>query len=192
MNRLRLGVLLMALVAGACGDDDAATTTAPTTSTTTLAPGTPAVCGPLAEVVRITDEFSLRLNGVMAEIYAAAAAGEEFDAAAEAELLDDFRVAYADAAGLMAALVGHYDDAAAIADPELATDIVALRDATTLLMPILSAALDDAETFDEFGAVFETALADPAIAETAMTGGLAALSIDEYSIPECGFKVSND
>jgi len=25
-----------------------------------------------------------------------------------------------------------------------------------------------------------------------MAGGLAALSIDEFSIPECGFKVSND
>lgn len=191
---LAISSVALLLAVGACGDDAAAptTTTAPLVPTTTLPAGAPAVCGPLAEVVRISDEFSLRLNGVMAEIYAAAASGEQLDAAAETELLADFRAAFAEADALMEELVGHYDDAAALADPQLAEHIVAVRDATTLLMPILNDALDDAATFEEFGTAFEAALTAPEVAETAMAGGLAALSIDEFSIPECGFKVSND
>jgi phage-related minor tail protein len=190
--RLVLASTVIALLATACGDDAAApTTTVQATPGTTLAPGTPAVCGPLAEVVRMSDEFSLRLNGVMADIYAAATTGEELSADAEAELLDDFRGAFAEASELVVELIGHYDDAAALAEPELAADIVAVRDATTMLMPILSEAVEDADTFDEFDTRLDAALTDPAVAAAAMAGGLAALSIDEFSIPECGFQVSN-
>lgn len=190
---LVLSSLALVISVGACGDDAAAptTTTAPAAPTTTLAAGTPAVCGPLAEVVRLSDEFSLRLNGVMTDIYAAAASGEDLDAEAEAQLLDDFRGAFADATGLIDELIGHYNAAAALAEPELAADIVAVRDGTTMLMPILSGAFAEADTFAELSTLFDTALTDPAVAEASMTAGLAALGIDEFSIPECGFKVSN-
>ncbi|HAX82810.1 MAG TPA: hypothetical protein DCY40_09620 [Actinobacteria bacterium] len=185
-------MVVLVLAFGACGDDAAApTTTVQATPGTTLAPGTPAVCGPLAEVVRLSNEFSLRLNGVMTDIYTAAATGEDLSADAEAELLDDFRGAFADATELIDELIGHYDAAAALAEPELAADIVAVRDGTLMLMPILTEAFEEADTFVELDTRFDTALTDPEVAEASMTAGLAALSIDEFTIPECGFKVSN-
>jgi hypothetical protein len=47
-----------------------------------------------------------------------------------------------------------------------------------------------AGSFEEFEIALEQALADPDLNEVVVAGGAAALQLDQYTIPECGFKLS--
>jgi hypothetical protein len=73
------------------------------------------------------------------------------DAAEEAALVDGFRFAFSTLDELTDQLVEHYDNAASLSpNDDLAKDIFALRDATTLLSRITQDALDGATTFEAF------------------------------------------
>jgi hypothetical protein len=52
-------------------------------------------------------------------------------------------------------------------------------------------AIESAESFQEFGELFRESMADPDLQAVTFDGGTAALRLDQFTVPECGFKLSN-
>ena len=88
-------------------------------------------------------------------------------------------------------IVARYDDALAVAPPELVSDLETLRDASLFLWPLLVASFGEATSLSEALEDFSAAVSTPQATETAQQGGLAAMRLNQFTIPECGFRLSN-
>lgn len=199
---LSLLVMLSTVLVG-CGEDDGAfapTTGAPeVTSTTEEAESSttdeqgsvPPVCAPLSEVVAANNEATLVMNDVILRITTLASEGEPPDEQEQADLLAGFQAVIAAGTPLMDEMVARYDDALAVALPGLVSDLETLRDASLFLWPLLADSFGEATSLSEALEDFSAAVSTPQATETAQQGGLAAMRLNQFTMPECGFRLSN-
>lgn len=139
------------------------------------------VCEPLAEVI----ELSALVDAEFAPL-----ATLSPDASSEAEVLE----VMTDVADVLdeqsSQVFDAYDRAIDVAPPELVNDLETLAAGTADLLPPLVDGLRAAEGFDDVQAAF-AALAEPPLADAAMEAARAAFELDEFTIPECGFQLSD-
>lgn len=181
MPRTLTAFIVLGILLAACGDGGSTTTA----GATTLA-GSPPVCQPLADVVRLSDDFDSQLGVVVSKMTQGAATPEE-----ERQVLAEFATLMADTEPVVEELLAKYDAAAALADGDLRENIETVRETTAVIWPIFADSIDGARTFEEASDALTEGISDPEITAIAIAGGTAALAIDEFSVPNCGFKVSN-
>lgn len=203
---MRRGAAILALVvlAAACsGDaedptpltDPTSASTAPTTTApvTTVAPTRSstaetrtaelgATCDALETVVELNDRANQAVNGVFAQLGDPAGADP-------AQLLEDLKAGFAEIDPLIENARVAYDEAAAVAEPGLAADIEALRDGTLVIWPALRDAILEADSAEDID--LTRVLSDPVITEAITSAAAAVLRLDEFTVPECGFRLSN-
>jgi hypothetical protein len=205
-----LGCLVAAVAAGCSGsdDDDAvessvdtpATASEPPTSTsaTTVAPGaTPTtatgptdptvpagaapVCTELRRVRTISDEISLTMAPVLMTVLDPEA---ELDLASLPAIADELDARLPD-------VLDAYADASAVAeDDAMAADIDAVAGATEAVTPLLVQVFRSADSVEDLTEI-EQVLSSPENQSAAVSAGEASLRLDEFTVPECGFKFSN-
>ena len=200
MHNRRFVVLALLIATGACTTADSApsaTTAVETTTTTALTAtttsGVPAVCAPLAEVVEASDEMGLRMSALLLELFEQIESSSDTDVGpeAEAQALADFKDVMLETDPIIDEIVGRYGAALVVAPDDLLADLEALRDATIAIWPLMLQAIESAESFQEFGELFRESMADPDLQAVTLDGGTAALRLDQFTVPECGFKLSN-
>lgn len=200
---MRRHVLALVLVAAACsgGGDEPAPLTDPTTApsstsaatsttlpTTTVAATetmTDAVgetCAALQTVVDLNALANLAVNRVFAQL--ADPAGADPD-----QLLEDLKAGFTEIDGLIEDARVAYDQAAEVAEPELASDIEALRDGTLIIWPALRDAILQAESAADID--LTEVLSEPELTAAITSAAAAVLRLDEFTVPECGFRLSN-
>ncbi len=200
---MRRTVLALVLVAAACsgGGDEPAPLTDPTTApsstsaatsttlpTTTVAATetmTDAVgetCAALQTVVDLNALANLAVNRVFAQL--ADPAGADPD-----QLLEDLKAGFTEIDGLIEDARVAYDQAAEVAEPELASDIEALRDGTLIIWPALRDAILQAESAADID--LTEVLSEPELTAAITSAAAAVLRLDEFTVPECGFRLSN-
>lgn len=200
---MRRTVLALVLVAAACsgGGDEPAPLTDPTTApsstsaatsttlpTTTVAATetmTDAVgetCAALQTVVDLNALANLAVNRVFAQL--ADPAGADPD-----QLLEDLKAGFTEIDGLIEDARVAYGQAAEVAEPELASDIEALRDGTLIIWPALRDAILQAESAADID--LTEVLSEPELTAAITSAAAAVLRLDEFTVPECGFRLSN-
>ena len=148
------------------------------------------MCRALEEVVSLSDEFEFTWANTVGDAVFAWQAGELSNAAA---LLSEIRSVLPDFDELVADLAAAHDDAAAeFGDPFVADTILRLKDGWTVTWPVLRDAISTAETLEELSTTLETAYDEAAIATAVINAEFAALDLDEFTIPNCGFRVSRN
>jgi hypothetical protein len=197
-------VCLVAGIAAGCSgsDDDAAgetsapatlapATTVPATTVAASSPSTtgaptsslpadaPPVCAELQRVRVLSDE----MNEVLAPVFATFA-----DSSTEPDM-SALPVAADAMDAILPQVVDAYADAAAVADETLAKDIDAVSKATVEITPLMAEVFRNADSVDDL-AELEQQLGSDELRVVAVSGGEAALRIDEVTIPQCGFKFS--
>jgi hypothetical protein len=162
----------------------AAVTTAPSSvpaATGTLAPDAPPVCAELKRIRTLSDEISLVTGPIMTSFLNDE---QDFDIqtlATVAAELDDKLPEVLDA----------YADAAAVAeDDTMVADIEAVSKATEEVTPVLAEVFRNADSVEDLGEL-EQRLSSSEMATMTISAGEASLRLDEFTIPECGFKFSN-
>ena len=166
----------------------AAVTTAPSSvlgsvpaATGTLAPDAPPVCAELKRIRTLSDEISLVTGPIMASFLNDE---QDFDVqtlATVAAALDDKLPEVLDA----------YADAAAVAEDEtMVADIEAVSKATEEVTPVLADVFRNADSVEDLGEL-EQRLSSSEMATMTISAGEASLRLDEFTIPQCGFKFSN-
>jgi hypothetical protein len=162
----------------------AAVTTAPSSvpaATGTLAPDAPPVCTELKRIRTLSDEISLVTGPIMTAFLNDE---QDFDIqtlATVAAALDDKLPEVLDA----------YADAAAVAeDDTMVADIEAVSTATAEVTPVLAEVFRNAESVEDLDEL-EQRLSSSEMATMTISAGEASLRLDEFTIPQCGFKFSN-
>jgi hypothetical protein len=201
-------IIGVAVVLSACSNDDpvaddiapeptsteaapTADTVAGTTSTSEVDASTPsdgdipAACGPLREVKTLSDEIGERTSDILV------LAAEPSSPEQEAETLAAFAQVADDIDALLPDVIAAYARAEQLADGDIADDLALLADGTEALTPPIVEAIRTAESFADLDEGLQSALEDPDLQESAQQAGLAALRLDEFTIPECGFQLSN-
>ena len=82
-----------------------------------------------------------------------------------------------------------YRRAFQVAPPELRSDIATLEEVTPKLTRVVFDHVLDAERLDELD--FATVLSNPTVVQWSLDGAAAALRLDDFTVPECGFRLSN-
>ena len=196
-------VVTLALLAACGGDDDGggdqasgneATTAGDDDGTTTGATGTTAadaadgeggaegdseVCDAAQRLSDLDDETQGVVNDSLSQVLAQANAGDEAAAdAALADLLDEIRPFIDER---MPDLVAAYDDLEATVPPDLAADVVTIRDFTVELVD----AIADVSTVAELEAVVTERM------ETINVVSEAVLRLDQFTRDECGIVIAD-
>ena len=159
-----------------------ATTVAPATTTTSaIVAAPPELCAAFQDVVALND-----------------AVGESFDAAMRAGLSGDaaealaaMKAAWREMETEIDALNDLYDRALAVAPEELRAPIVTLQEGTAELWPLLGDAILGAETVQDVSPRIQAIFDSEAAAQATIRAATAALELDEYTVPNCGFRLSN-
>jgi len=89
-------------------------------------------------------------------------------------------------------ILAAYEEAAVGAEnlADLAADIRQVADLTAVLNPLLIEAMSNVTSFSDFSPM-EALVSDPALMQQAISAGEAALRVDAFTIPTCGFKLSS-
>jgi hypothetical protein len=173
-----------ATVATTIATSSAPATTAPAAVdpvASSLPADAPPVCAELQRIRVLSDE----MNEVLAPVFATFS-----DPNAEADM--SALPAAADAMdAILPEVVDAYSDAAAVADETLAKDIEAVSKATVEITPLMADVFRNADSVDDL-AQLEQSLGSEEMRAVTLSGGEAALRIDEVTIPECGFKFSEN
>jgi hypothetical protein len=150
-------------------------------ATGTLAPDAPPVCTELKRIRTLSDEISLVTGPIMASFLSDEADFDIQTLATVAEALDEKLPEVLDA----------YADAAAVAvDETMAADIDAVSKATEEVTPVLAEVFRNAESAEDLTEL-EQRLSTSDMASMTISAGEASLRLDEFTIPQCGFKFSN-
>lgn len=146
-----------------------------------IAPGDRELCEALSAIVDLNDdvgaatqplEAALATGGVDASIV------DEAKAVADALVEGQRDVAAA------------YEVAIEAASGDRRADLVLLADTTVELLDPMVQVMRDATTVGDLAEI-DVIFEDPEVVEAAVAGGRAALRIDEFAIPTCGFRFSN-
>lgn len=143
------------------------------------------VCDPLAEVAALSEEIALLTNDIVLTAF------DPSTSEPDAETLAGFEQLADELDELLPDVLDAYARAEEVADPEIASDIALVAEGTEALTPPFVEAVRSAESFDELDDEIEAALQDPDLQASAQEAGVAALRLDEFTVPECGFQLSN-
>lgn len=212
MNRSNLAVSRRALVvafallaAAGCassggedpssGEQDAADVIAAEPTTTVISGDTdldddPAGAGDIDQTcaeLQVVQDFSVEItdatNGILAEVASGGQVSEEETIAAFVGLAERIN-------DLLPDLLAAYERAAAVAPPDIATEIRAVADGTAVITPRLVDAyrgVGSAEDLAELEGLFTTT----EMQEAATSAGISSLRLDNFTNPNCGFQFSN-
>jgi hypothetical protein len=205
--RRRAVVIAFALLAaGGCGSSggsaapssEAGTTDVTAAETATTATSTDAdlddgdtagagdieqTCAELQVVQDFSAEITEATNGILVDVASGAQVSEEETIAAFiglAERIED----------LLPDLLAAYERAAAVAPPDIATEIRAVADGTAVLTPELVEAYSGIESADDL-ADLEAIFSTTEMQEAATSAGISSLRLDNFTNPNCGFQFSN-
>ncbi len=163
------------------------TTAAATAPATTTAPAVAnaAVCDALGEVRTLSDEIGLLTSELLILASEPPSPERETETAAGlAQVADELE-------GSLPELLDSYARAEAVADPDIATDIAVLAEGTAALTPAIAGAARSASSFAELDDAITAAFEDPDVQDSAQQAALAAIRLDQFTVPECGFQLSN-
>lgn len=145
---------------------------------------TSAVCVELEKVRTLSNEMSLITNSAMVEL---TGSGGVID---EAAVLARLREASDLLEQSLPTLLGAYEAAALVAPTDVAADLRALAGGTAVLTPALAEFMRNAATIQELAGI-EQLFERPDLADAAYAAGTAALRLNGFTIPSCGFQLSN-
>ncbi len=177
-SQTRTLFLTLLVVVAACGDsgqeaDGGTTASGPS-------PGESAACAPL----RTVHEIDTEMNEAMAEVVA------DLETTGEAAAFAELQAIVAETDPLLADVVTGYDEALAVAPDGLREDLSTLREGTVILWSSVIDLIITADSAEDFAASFEAALQDPEFLERTLATAAATLRLDEFTVPECGFRLS--
>jgi hypothetical protein len=179
----------------ACGGGEAAvqirpsTTAAPAlahgpTTSPVAAPVDGAVCAALADVKALDARTSQLTNDLVADVVASI--GQDDDD----EILGQLRSWGAQLQALAEQASRGYRRAAAAAPPDVAGAIEELGAASARYMERFAAVLAEAPTLEQFFERYDELFSEPEVSEAIATAAGAALTLDGYTEPNCGFRLS--
>ena len=172
-------LLTLLLVVAACGDSGEGAGASVAASDASQGESD-VVCAPL----RTVHEIDAEMNRAMAEVVA------DLETTGEAAAFAELQAIVADTDPLLADVVAGYDAALDAAPDRLREDLSTLRDGTVVLWHSVIDLIVAADSVEDFAASFETALQDPEFLEQTLASAAATLRLDEFTVPECGFRLS--
>jgi len=139
------------------------------------------LCGALSAIVDLNTDMGLAMQPLEAKIVAE---GPDAPIADEAAAVADEMEAGRET------IQESYADAVDAASGDLRAALEVLADTTPQLITPLVDVFRDAEQAVDLDRI-ETVFQDEEIQQAAIDGGQAALEVDEFAIPNCGFRFSN-
>lgn len=173
-------ILAMLLVLAACGDATTGEVPGATATTPNAPGGEPAVCAHL----RTVHEIDAAMNQAMGEVVA------DLERTGEAAAFSELQAIVAEADSLLADVISGYDAALDVSPADLRDDLSTLREGTVVLWEVVIDLIVEADSADDFAASFEAELQDPGFLEQTLAAATATLRLDEFTVPECGFRLS--
>lgn len=143
------------------------------------------ICGELQRIKDLESEVTLAINELLVGLLEP---GDDVD---EQLLLGDLQTVADMLDDNLEQVLDAYDRAVALATPDVADDLERVAATAAAITPRIADAYRGVESLDQLAPRIEQALADPDLLEETQEGAVASVRLNEFTIPTCGFQLSN-